>query len=153
MAKQAESVARGILSPESSQHHEPSCNFVGFCRRDLSSGVPRGNSSQELTTARNAWVLSSQVVLVRLPPPPELLIELFPSLKKTKLEITQTDNSSTALPICQSCCNQRSAPTSSFFRRCCTQDSAITSLSNCLEFGNQEKVCTHNHIRKSIHPF
>lgn len=66
MARQAESVARSVLPPESSKHHEPTCNLGGLCRRDLPSGIPRRNTSKELTTAWNAWQLPGPIVLVRL---------------------------------------------------------------------------------------
>ena len=65
MARQAESFARSLLSPEPSKHHESSRNLGGVCRRDLSSGISRGDTSQELSTAWNAWQLSSPIVLVR----------------------------------------------------------------------------------------
>lgn len=68
MARQAESVARSILSPESSKHHEFTCNLGGLCRRDLPPGIPRGNTSQELKTAWNARQLPRTTVLVRLIP-------------------------------------------------------------------------------------
>lgn len=68
MARQAESVARSILSPESSKHHEFTCNLGGLCRRDLPPGIPRGNTGQELTTAWNARQLPRTTVLVRLVP-------------------------------------------------------------------------------------
>ena len=63
LAGQTEGITRGVLSSESSQHYEPTCNPGGLCCRDLPSGVPCRNSCQELTTARNARVLSSQIVL------------------------------------------------------------------------------------------
>ena len=66
MARQAESVTGGVLSPESSQHYESPCNLGGLCCGDLPSGIPCGNTSQELPTAWNAWELSNPIVLVRL---------------------------------------------------------------------------------------
>lgn len=80
MARQAASVAGGVLSPESSQHYEPTCNLGGLCRCDIPSGISRGNTSQELQTARNAWELSNPIVLVRLAL--SLVSERFPSFKR-----------------------------------------------------------------------
>lgn len=42
-------------------------------------------------------------------------------------------------------------PISSLYRRCYILDSVTTSLSNCLEFGNQEKVCAHRIFH--VYPF
>lgn len=66
MARQTESLAGGFLSPEPSQHHEPTCNLGGLCCRDLSSRIPGRNTSQELTTTRNARILPGPIILVRL---------------------------------------------------------------------------------------
>ena len=63
MAGQTARIARGVLSTESAQHHEPTCDPGRLCRRNLSSGLPCGDSSQELTTKRNARIISCPVIL------------------------------------------------------------------------------------------
>ena len=106
MARQAESFARSLLSPEPSKHHESSRNLGGVCRRDLSSGISRGDTSQELSTAWNAWQLPSPIVLVCA----TLHSYLKPILCLRETLEKMLIVSSLAPLTCPSCCNQRSAP-------------------------------------------
>lgn len=98
MAGQAESVARSVLSPESSKHHEFTCNPGGLCRCDLPPGIPRGNTGQELKTAWNARQLPSSIVLVRLGPH-TVLRAVYQETAEHRTVLTVLSDSTSNMPI------------------------------------------------------